>query len=157
MRKTLATLAVIAGASVFAPLGASAAPIQPSGISVTPNVETVQYRRYGGYHGGPRFHGAPRGYYRHGGYHYYNGYRGYGYYRPGYRRYGEWWYPGAAFAAGALIGGAIAAQPGPVYAAPAPGGDGHVQWCMQTYRSYRVSDNTFQPYNGPRQECVSPY
>ncbi|MGV3652562.1 MAG: BA14K family protein, partial [Devosia sp.] len=25
------------------------------------------------------------------------------------------------------------------------------------YRSYRASDNTFQPYNGPRQQCVSPY
>ncbi|TIT86520.1 MAG: BA14K family protein, partial [Mesorhizobium sp.] len=22
---------------------------------------------------------------------------------------------------------------------------------------YRASDNTFQPYNGPRQQCVSPY
>lgn len=33
----------------------------------------------------------------------------------------------------------------------------HVQWCYDRYRSYRASDNTFQPYNGPRQQCYSPY
>ena len=38
----------------------------------------------------------------------YRGNRGYRYYRPGYRNYNGWWYPGGAFVAGALIGGAIA-------------------------------------------------
>ncbi|TGQ69604.1 MAG: BA14K family protein [Mesorhizobium sp.] len=33
----------------------------------------------------------------------------------------------------------------------------HVQWCYNRYRSYRSWDNTFQPYNGPRQQCWSPY
>ena len=33
----------------------------------------------------------------------------------------------------------------------------HVQWCYDRYRSYRAWDNTFQPYNGPRQQCWSPY
>lgn len=33
----------------------------------------------------------------------------------------------------------------------------HVQWCYDRYRSYRAYDNTFQPYNGPRQQCWSPY
>lgn len=33
----------------------------------------------------------------------------------------------------------------------------HVQWCYDRYRSYRVRDNSFQPYNGPRQQCWSPY
>jgi amino acid transporter len=33
----------------------------------------------------------------------------------------------------------------------------HVQWCYDRYRSYRASDNTYQPYNGPRRQCVSPY
>jgi hypothetical protein len=37
------------------------------------------------------------------------------------------------------------------------GGDSHIQWCYDRYRSYRASDNTFQPYNGPRQQCYSPY
>jgi hypothetical protein len=36
-------------------------------------------------------------------------------------------------------------------------GDAHVQWCYDRYRSYRASDNTFQPYKGPRQQCYSPY
>ncbi|WP_269929792.1 BA14K family protein [Aminobacter sp. HY435] len=33
----------------------------------------------------------------------------------------------------------------------------HVQWCYDRYRSYRAWDNTFQPYNGPRRQCWSPY
>jgi hypothetical protein len=33
----------------------------------------------------------------------------------------------------------------------------HVNWCHNRYRSYRAYDNTFQPYNGPRRQCVSPY
>ena len=36
-------------------------------------------------------------------------------------------------------------------------GSAHVRWCDAKYRSYRVSDNTFQPYHGPRKQCVSPY
>jgi hypothetical protein len=37
------------------------------------------------------------------------------------------------------------------------GGSAHVQWCYNRYRSYRAWDNTFQPYNGPRRQCFSPY
>ncbi|TPJ52328.1 BA14K family protein [Mesorhizobium sp. B2-6-4] len=33
----------------------------------------------------------------------------------------------------------------------------HVRRCYDHYRSYRRSDNTFQPYNGPRRQCRSPY
>lgn len=33
----------------------------------------------------------------------------------------------------------------------------HARWCYNRYRSYRAWDNTFQPYNGPRQQCWSPY
>ena len=33
----------------------------------------------------------------------------------------------------------------------------HVDWCYDRYRSYRESDNTYQPYNGPRRQCYSPY
>lgn len=147
--------AVAVAASSIAPV--NAAPWRPDGLSVpAPQVEQVQYRP----RPGPvyRHHYAPaRGYYHRGGRYYYNGHRGYNYYRPGYRQYNGWWFPAAAFATGALIGGAIAAQPSaPRYAAPAAG-NAHVQWCMSQYRSYRVSDNSFQPYNGPRQQCVSPY
>lgn len=27
-------------------------------------------------------------------------------------------------------------------------------WCRQQYRSYRASDNTYQPFSGPRRACV---
>lgn len=85
---------------------------------------------------------------------YWNGHRGYREYRHGYRRHGDYWFPLAAFATGALITGAIInSENNRVYR----GGDSHVQWCYDRYRSYRASDNTFQPYNGPRQQCVSPY
>nr|CAD6418850.1 BA14K family protein [Rhizobium sp. Q54] len=57
-------------------------------------------------------------------------------------------------AAGAIIGGALAAQQQPRYYG---GSSAHVRWCYARYRSYRASDNTFQPYNGPRRQCFSPY
>ena len=91
---------------------------------------------------------------------YWKGHRGYRHYRRGYRRHSDgWWYPLAAFGAGAIIGGAIAAPPPPrVYRAPAYRySNAHIQWCYNRYRSYRASDNTFQPYNGPRRQCYSPY
>jgi len=95
-----------------------------------------------------------------GGYGYYNGHRGHREYRRGYRHYNGWWFPPAAFVAGAIIGGAIANQPAaaapPVYA-PVRLSPEHVNWCTNRWKSYRVSDNSYQPYNGPRQACVSPY
>lgn len=84
---------------------------------------------------------------------YWRGHRGYREYRPGYRRHGDFWFPAAAFIAGAIISGAIANQPNVRSGA----GDPHLQWCYARYRSYRSSDNTFQPYNGPRRPCISPY
>lgn len=105
-----------------------------------------------------------RGYYRHGPHVYHNGHRGSFRPRPGWRRYNDAWFPPAAFIAGAIIGGAIARElapppPPPVYrGGPAAGlPPAHVQWCAQRYRSYRAYDNTFQPYNGPRRPCRSPY
>jgi hypothetical protein len=87
---------------------------------------------------------------------FHNGHRGYRDHRPGYRYYNGFWFPAGAFIAGAIISGAInnAAQP-PRY--HRGGGSAHVQWCYNRYRSYRDYDNTFQPYNGPRQQCYSPY
>ena len=97
---------------------------------------------------------------RRGSWGYYNGHRGYREYRRGYRQYNGWWFPPAAFVAGAIIGGAIANQPPvaapPVYA-PVRLSAAHVNWCQNRWKSYRVSDNSYQPLNGPRQACVSPY
>ena len=33
----------------------------------------------------------------------------------------------------------------------------HVAWCYDRWRSYRESDNSYQPFNGPRRQCRSPY
>ncbi|PVB61101.1 BA14K family protein [Labrenzia sp. 011] len=33
----------------------------------------------------------------------------------------------------------------------------HVAWCYDRYNSYRAQSNTFQPYNGPRRQCRSPF
>ncbi|MBB5702749.1 hypothetical protein FHS76_002638 [Ochrobactrum daejeonense] len=139
----------------------SAAPIVPDAPTATnENIQNVRdrhrgSRHWGGYRPGPRPGWGHRPYRHRPGY--WNGHRGYRYYRPGYRRYNDgWWYPLAAFGAGAIVGGALAAPARPVYRAPAYS-NAHVQWCYNRYRSYRASDNTFQPYNGPRQQCYSPY
>lgn len=87
----------------------------------------------------------------------YNGHRGYREARPGYRYHNGYWFPLAAFAAGALIGGALA-EPSAPRAAPSAGiNPKHYDWCFSRYRSYRSYDNTFQPNYGPRQQCLSPY
>jgi hypothetical protein len=116
----------------------------------------------------------------------YRRYRG-GYYRGHHHHHGGdgWGWALGGLAVGTLLGGALA-QPGyygssyygpryygsgyygPTYYRPryyAPtyrrqvyyGGDAHTRWCYARYRSYRSYDDTFQPYYGPRQRCVSPY
>jgi hypothetical protein len=95
-----------------------------------------------------------RGFYVVGGFYYYNGHRGYFRARPGYRYYRGYWFPAAAFAAGA-VAGAVAASPAPRPAARLAAA--HVRWCHAHYASYRAWDNTYQPYVGPRRPCISPY
>lgn len=84
-------------------------------------------------------------------YGWYRGHRGYRYARPGYRYHDGFWFPLAAFGAGVAIGSVVTPQRGYV------GGDAHTRWCANRYVSYRPYDNTFQPYNGPRRQCISPY
>ena len=33
----------------------------------------------------------------------------------------------------------------------------HIDWCASRYATYRLWDNTYQPYYGPRRQCLSPY
>ena len=97
-----------------------------------------------------------RGFYSVGGVFYYNGHRGVVYARRGYRYYRGYWFPPAAFAPRAVV----APAPRTVVVAPAPAvrqSAAHVRWCYATYASYRASDNTYQPYDGPRRQCWSPY
>ncbi len=132
--------------------------------------QLVQYARYrgGGYYGGYHNNGGdewawalgglaagaviggllaqPRYYQPYGPGYYGSGYYGPRYYRPGY--YPRNYYSRSYYA--------------PRYYAPRYqrqvyyGGNAHTRWCYGRYRSYRAYDNTFQPYYGPRQACVSP-
>jgi len=136
--------------------GAVSAPAMAQPLQVTSDAQfiTVQNRDWRR----DRDRDGRRGFERRGGYGYYNGHRGYRERRPGWRQHNGYWFPPAAFIAGAIIGGAISNQnnnnsnSGPVRITRE-----HLRWCESQYRSYRASDNTFQPYNGPRQQCVSPY
>lgn len=82
---------------------------------------------------------------------YLNGVRGHNEYRDGYRRSNGFWFPAVAFLGAVIIGNAI--QNSSNY----QGGSQHVRWCQNRYRSYNVNTDSFQPYNGPRRICNSPY
>jgi predicted GNAT superfamily acetyltransferase len=138
----MVALSVATALSGVAP--AAAAMPAPARIETTSQatapVQEVQYRREHRRH----FHRHyPRGYRHHGGYYrHHGGYRHHRRHRSGI--------PLGAFAAGAIIGGALGAP-------RAHAGNAHVNWCYSRYRSYRAFDNTFQPYHGPRRACYSPY
>jgi hypothetical protein len=133
-----AAMAVAMFATTFVTAPAFAMPFSKVGASQASDVEQVQYRR------------ERRGWY--------GGHRGYRYERRGYRRHSDgWWYPLAAFGAGAIIGGAIANDG---YAEPRYEGSlnpRHIEWCYARFRSYREYDNSYQPNYGGRRECLSPY
>lgn len=71
--------------------------------------------------------------------------------------------PGALAAmgiVGGLIAGAAIANAANKNAIPVEStgdADAHVNWCFGRYQSYRMSDNSWQPYHGPRKQCISPY
>ena len=60
---------------------------------------------------------------------------------------------------GVIAGAAIAnaQRPREVYVEPAGNPSAHLNWCYAKYRSYREWDNSWQPYEGPRRPCISPY
>jgi Ni/Co efflux regulator RcnB len=141
-----ATLSVSFAAAAAMPANAAQVFV-PQAQTASPDVQAIDYKPW------MRHRHFNRNFSRHDGGMWWNGHRGYREYRHGYRRHGDYWFPLAAFATGALITGAIVnSENNRVYR-----GDAHVQWCYDRYRSYRASDNTFQPYNGPRQQCISPY
>lgn len=61
----------------------------------------------------------------------------------------------AALAVGGLLVGAAIVNANRPQAQPA--GDAHIDWCFAHYKSYRLYDNSYQPYHGPRKPCISPY
>ncbi|WP_416797719.1 BA14K family protein [Ciceribacter azotifigens] len=93
------------------------------------------------------------GFYVIGGAYYYNGYRGVVVARPGYRFYRGYWFPPAAFATGVIVGRGLAHPAPPIRRLSAA----HIEWCFDRYRTYRAYDNSYQPFDGPREQCWSPY
>lgn len=143
MRLATALTAAAVLATSFIP--ASAMPVSPMPVpavsSSAGQVTEVQWR----HRDDRRHYRHDRRHYREG---YYNGHRGYRERRRGYRYHNGYWFPLAAFATGAIIGGAIANS---------GGGSRHVQWCADRYRTYRASDNTYVSSPGVRRSCNSPY
>lgn len=168
-------LATAASAAPIVP-ASPAAPVGERSASAGLPIEQVQSRggrggghyRGGGRPGGGNYHGGgrPRGGYHHGGNWNRHGWNGNhrGWYGPRY--YGPRRYYGGT---GLYLGFGVPAYryydpyylPAPVYRPRVyrarPVGNAHVAWCYERYRSYRDYDNTFQPYNGPRRQCRSPY
>ncbi len=147
MKRIMSGVLATAISATFALSGmvpANAAPVfvPIANVAKTTDVVDVRHRKW-----------HRKGFYRNNNRAYYNGRRGYRSHRRGYRQYNGYWFPLAAFAAGAIVSGAINNN-NRVYRG---GGSAHVQWCYDRYRSYRASDNTFQPYHGPRKQCYSPY
>ncbi|MEP7454891.1 BA14K family protein [Phyllobacterium sp. SB3] len=150
----LTAMAMSVGMLSAGAVPATSAPLAPISIETgTPNVQTVRDRgrhwRHGGDRGwrGNRHWRGDRGWR---GDRHWRGHRGYRHHRSGYRYHNGAWFPLAAFGTGVIIGSTVNR---PAYR----GVRSHTQWCYDRYRSYRASDNTFQPNNGPRRQCNSPY
>ena len=112
-------------------------PAQAMPVTVAPSIQTsdisqVDWR--GNDNNRWRHHGGRDRYYDHG-----------RRYDRGYRHHNNTGAIIGGLAAGAIIGGIVAGS--------RPRGSSHVQSCYNRYRSYRASDNTYQPNNGPRLQC----
>lgn len=147
LRLTTATTALFMALTSIVPAQALTMPATPQAAPAPSGIITdVQYRERDRWDRRDRRRGYREGYY--------NGHRGYRHRRPGYRYHNGYWFPLAAFAAGAIIGGATQARP------VAPGGglsSRHYAWCESRYRTYRASDNTYVASAGVRRYCNSPY
>jgi hypothetical protein len=124
---------------------ANAASFQSSGVEVVNAQFSIQF-------GNDRGRDRDRGdrFERRGNSYYYNGHRGSRERRSGWRQHRGYWFPPSAFSFGITINPRNDRRPVRLSRQ-------HVEWCYDRYRSYRASDDTFQPYNGPRQRCYSPY
>ena len=151
MPKFMTTIAAAATLAVaLTGLPANAASIQYGGSFGGAQVQNAQVQF------GVTIGDRDRGFYRRGDNYYYNGHRGYRDRRAGWRFQNGFWFPPAAFSFGFTVDGRDRYDR---YDRRdrVRNSDRHVAWCYDNYKSYRESDNTFQPYNGPRRQCVSPY
>jgi hypothetical protein len=152
MRKSgvfAAAAAMIGGAVfLFAPVPASATAMSGFAAAATVDAAMAEEVRHTRGHRSSR-HRHSRRYDRHR-----HGSR-YSYRRPGFTyHYGGYYYANPWWLApGVGIGVTV-----PVY--PAPGvhvPSGHVQWCINRYRSYDPRTDTYVPRIGVRARCISPY
>jgi hypothetical protein len=130
------TVIALCAAALAAPLSFATAPAAAQGFSLEIGPQ------------GPRV-----GFYTEGPYAYYHGYRGFRDRRPGWRYHRGYWFPPDAFIDRRFTGSYVVPQRR-VYRDT---NRAHVEWCFDRYRSYRASDNTWQPYTGSRRQCRSPY
>ncbi|VEJ44576.1 BA14K family protein [Bartonella vinsonii] len=83
-----------------------------------------------------------------------NGFKGYHNYRRGYRKYRDnWWYPEAAFVVLPHLNTKHTLLKGISDAKKLP--QEHIESCRARYRSYNKNDNSYQPFYGPRKQCLS--
>jgi hypothetical protein len=146
VRQMINPTKIFAAAIVVAGIGtapASAASWYPQPAQIQNAQFTMEFGDDNDYRRDGRFE-------RRGNYYYYNGYRGSLERRSGWRSYNGFWFPQSAFSFSITVD--RDRDRGHVRLSRA-----HVEWCEDNYRSYRRSDNTFQPYNGPRRQCRSPY
>ncbi len=146
-------MAVPAAAFLPAQVGSSGnSGLKPDNSNLLTEVESDFYwrkhrRGYNNFYGGNR-HSYRR--YK------YNNYHNGGYYRRHRHHYNnDWPYYALAFGLGYGLGGyggGYGYDDG-YYG----GGGGHVQWCLNRYRSYNPRTNLFMGYDGRRHRCNSPY
>jgi hypothetical protein len=166
--KTVLTTALFTGAVMIGTIAATSASAQdPSAARLANQLDQNGVASTYAYRGGGRVGGVRRvggvgrvGGVRYGGRVGYGGRYGYGYGRRGWG-YGT----GAAVAAGALVGGAVAGSgyyygntygAAPVYADPDQTGSvDDIAYCVQRFRSYDRASGTYLGYDGQRHPCLT--
>jgi len=161
LRKTILAATAALGLGTLglmsAGTSASAASMYAPGLNpgiaseTSANIHKVRSNRYWRY---DRQRYGDRYRYRHGSFrHYYGGY----YYSRPWWNYGS----GVSINLGSPYGYGGYYAPRPAYYAPRPvyrvAGGGHVQWCLDHYRSYNPNTDTFIGYDGYAHRCNSPY
>ncbi|WP_375665057.1 BA14K family protein [Bartonella sp. TT121SHDZB] len=99
-----------------------------------------------------------------------NGFKGYHHYRRGYVKYKDnWWYPEAAFVTSPHLNTKgtslkVVSDAKSMFLTSSSEKlekkepwmlKQHIESCRVRYRSYNKKDNSFQPFHGPRKQCLS--
>lgn len=92
-----------------------------------------------------------------------NGFKGYRHHRSGYKKHTDgWWYPEAAFQPGVSADNSNA-KPKKTTRKQQKDDEkpwlikSHIDYCAAKYKSYKSFDNSYQPLEGSRKQCLSRY